>query len=125
MKTFRMREADARKWRRLVRETRRVAADPFAHAGELIAAAATARRAVAPDSVTQSDVTSPLIKLAETYGDLSAACRVKAAGTMAGLAERLALTVGEPGGTRRIAGNPAEPQLYDLDTREPRKDIFG
>ncbi len=121
MKTFQMRDADARKWRRLVRETRRVAADPYGNGGDLIAAAKTARRAVAPDSVTQADVASPLIRLAETYGDLSTACRAKAAETMGGLADRLALIVGEPRAARPI---PAPAAVEARDVPE-RKDIFG
>lgn len=118
-----MRDADARKWRRLVKEARRVAADPFCHAGDLIAAAKTARRAVAPDSETLAEVASPLIRLAETYGDLSTACRVKAAETMGALGDRLALIVGEP----RAVAKTIPALLVDMAERDVtvRKDIYG
>lgn len=122
MKRFVMRDADARKWRRLIREARRTAADPYGNAGELIAAARTARRAVAPDTPTQLHVTSPLIRHAEAFGDLSTACRAAAAETMKGLADRLAVIVGEPRG-----GTPATPVEDDDDAedRPQRRDIYG
>jgi hypothetical protein len=94
--------ADLRKWRRLVKAVRPIAADPDRATGDLLKAAQTARRAVAPSRALLLACCSPLIRLSEAYGDLSRPCRPAAAARLGQLAEVLAEAVGE--------GGPADPK---------------
>lgn len=107
---------DFRKWRRLVREARAAAAKPLGPGGDLRAAAATACRAVAPSWELQAKLTSPLIRLAETWPVMDGPTRAANAERLKWLADRLAEAVGAP---------EAKPSPALAEAREPRRDIFG
>jgi len=136
-RTYSPTAADFRKWRRLVKQALVVAAQPRGPAGDLRAAAATARRAQAPDSDLHLKVCSPLLRLAEAWPTLSDACLDTSAETLRRLAETLAPHVNAPNPGMAamkalIAHRPARAPkaeagdlFSDQAAREPRKDIFG
>lgn len=119
--------ADFRKWRRLIKEARRIAAQPRGAAGDLRAAAATARRAVAPTHDLLTAACSPLIRLAEAYPTLSDDCLDKAAETLGRLAGELAPHVNASEGANPAqvvrAARPAKPA--PMQGRGESGDLFG
>lgn len=113
--------ADLRKWRRLVKEARRAAAQPTGAGGDLRAAAATARRAVAPNWTALEALCSPLVRLGEAWPTLNDAGRAESAPELLRLADGLSVLVGaEPG-----AKPAAPPQDDPRPERRPRADIEG
>lgn len=125
--------ADFRKWRRLIKEARRIAAQPRGAAGDLRAAAAAARRAVGPTHELLTATCSPLIRLAEAYPALSDDCLDKAAETLGRLAGELAPHVNAPEGASPAqmvrAARPVKPDPMQGRAESgdlfARKDIYG
>lgn len=129
---------DLRKWRRLVKQARIMAATPAGAAGDLRSAAKEAFNAQAPSHDVLIRLCVPLRRLAEAFPAMDDATRRENAATLAWLAEALAPLVGEtaataqtgtasPGAGERLRLRPPAGSMADDPRPEPapRRDIFG
>lgn len=119
-------EQDVKRWRRLTRLALDAAAVVRGPGGDLLNAARKAERAVAPDSDSQRETFSPLIRLAAAWPAMPDAARSLNAERLAFLAraaeQALDLTPHQP----KAGGLPALPVEEDARPgAQPRLDIFG
>ena len=82
-------------WRRLVRQARLISRAPTAPMGDLLAAAKTASKAVAPSDEALTRFAAPLVRLAQAWPAMDDAARGANAERLWWLAEGLSALVGE------------------------------